>query len=78
MDGNGSDLDRRRRKLLKEMEWVFVYAPVMLAVLVALLAGAFIAWIVQVPGTNFWGRWAIAALLIIAIPAAGQLIKRII
>lgn len=58
--------DERRRRLFRQMEWVFVILPPVIAVAVAAAAGAFLAWLFPVGGTTFWGRWAaVTAMLII-------------
>jgi hypothetical protein len=61
--------DRERRKLFRRMEWVLVYAPPLLAVFFAVFGGFFIAAIAPIPGTTFWGRWALVVLIVLVIPA---------
>jgi hypothetical protein len=57
-----------RRRLFRKMEWVFVVAPPVLAVFIAAFGAAFVAWLVQFPGTTFWGRWAVLVAVILGIP----------
>jgi hypothetical protein len=61
--------DAERRKIFRRIEWVFVYAPPILAVVFACFGAAFLAFFIPLPGTTFWGRWAIAILVILVIPA---------
>jgi hypothetical protein len=65
---NRRDLDEERRRLFRRMEWVFVYAPPLLAAFIGVFGAAFLAWAVYLPGTTFWGRWAIGVLLILVLP----------
>jgi hypothetical protein len=66
MAGTPRDPEEQRRRLFRQMEWVFVILPPVIAVAVAAAAGAFLAWLVRVEGTSFLGRWvAISALLVI-------------
>lgn len=62
--------DERRRRLFRQMKWIFVVAPPLLAFAVALSTGAFLAWFFRVEGTTFLGRWAAASGLIILVPLA--------
>lgn len=68
------DVDEERRRVFRRMEWIFVYGPPIVAVLVAGGTGWLIAWLVRVSGTSFYGRWLIVTVLLLAIPAAGQLL----
>jgi hypothetical protein len=61
------DHDERRR-LFRRMEWVFVVAPPILAIFVAGFGAAFIAWLIAIPGTTFWGRWMVLVAIILGIP----------
>jgi hypothetical protein len=72
----GGDEDRRR--LFRKMEWVFVVAPPVLAVFIAGFGAAFIAWLIQIPGTTFWGRWAILVALILGVPLLWHGVRRVL
>lgn len=50
-------------------------APPILAVAVAAVAGAFLAWFFPVAGTTFWGRWAVVSALLILVPAVAYGIR---
>ena len=63
--------DEERRRLFRRMEWVFVYLPPVLALFVAAFGAAFLAWIVPIDGTTFWGRWLLGLLLLAGVPAVG-------
>lgn len=65
-----------RRRVFRRMEWTFVFAPPLLALFFAGFGAAFLAWLVPIPGTSFWGRWLIVVLLVLGIPTAGHLIRR--
>lgn len=60
--------DEERRRLFKHLEWLFVIAPPLIAVAVAVGTGAFLAWFFRVEGTTFYGRWAAASALLILGP----------
>lgn len=69
------DPDQERRKLFRRMEWVFVYAPPLLAVFIAVFGGLFLAFFVPLEGTTMLGRWALAVLVILVLPALGYWVK---
>lgn len=56
------------------MEWVFIYLPPLLAVWLAVLGGALLAWMIPIGNLIFWQRWMLASLLVIAIPALGYVL----
>lgn len=68
-------MDEERRRLLRRMEWVYVYAPPILALLVGVLGALFLAWATEIRGTTFWGRWAIGVVLILVLPVLVYLIQ---
>jgi len=68
------ELDEERRRLMRRMEWVYVYAPPLLAVFIGVFGALFLAWATDIPGTSFLGRWAIGVLLILVLPALVYLI----
>lgn len=70
----GQDQEERRR-IFRRMEWVFVVAPPLLALFIAGFGAAFVAWLVPLPGTSFWGRWAILVALVLGVPVAWQVIR---
>lgn len=57
-----------RRKLFRRMEWVFVWAPPLLIILIAGSAGALVAWLVPIEGFGFWARWLFVFLVVIGAP----------
>lgn len=69
--------DRERRRLFRRMEWAFVFGPPLIALFVAVFGALFMAWLIPVPGTSFWGRWLIVVLIILGIPIAGHLVQRL-
>ncbi|MQA88956.1 MAG: hypothetical protein GEU90_01795 [Gemmatimonas sp.] len=66
---NRKESDEERQKLFRKMEWVFVYAPPLIALFIGVFGGFFIATIVPVSGTTFLGRWVLAVLIILVLPA---------
>jgi hypothetical protein len=68
--------DEERRRLFRRMEWVFVFGPPLVALFIAAFGATFIAWLVPLPGTSFWGRWAIVVLIILGLPLIWYLIQR--
>lgn len=69
MPKDREELERQRRQLFRRMEWVFIYAPPLLALFVSVFGSLFLAWAVAIPGTTFWGRWALGMLVILVLPA---------
>ena len=61
--------EEARRRIFRRMEWVYVYAPPFLAVCVAAAGSALLAFVVPVPDTTFRGRWALAMVVVLVIPA---------
>jgi uncharacterized membrane protein len=57
------------------MEWVFVYAPPVLALLVGAIGAALFAFLVPLANTTYLGRWAIGILLILVLPTVIYLVK---
>ncbi len=57
--------DEDRRRIFRRMEWVFVYAPPLLALFVTIFGATFLAWLVAIPGTGFWQRWLVLVALIV-------------
>ncbi|MEX0912032.1 MAG: hypothetical protein WD737_05015 [Gemmatimonadota bacterium] len=72
------DPDQQRRKLFRRMEWAFVYAPPLLALFIAAFGGLFLAAVVPLEGTTFWGRWALAVFIILVLPAVAYLLHTLI
>jgi hypothetical protein len=70
-----SSSQEERRRLFRRMEWVFVYAPPILAVFIAVFGAAFLAMFVPVPQTNFWGRWAAGVGLILGVPLIAYVVR---
>jgi hypothetical protein len=75
MNRDREELDERRRRLFRRMEWVFVYAPPLLAVAIALGVGAFLAWFVRIEGTTFLLRWGMGVGLILGLPLIAYLVR---
>jgi hypothetical protein len=67
-----------RRRLFRRMEWVFVFGPPLAAVFIAGFGAAFVAWLIHIPGTTFWGRWAILVALILGLPLLWHGARRIL
>jgi hypothetical protein len=57
------------------MEWVFVFLPPILALFISVFGGLFLAFFVPLPGTNLWGRWAIAVGIILGVPLGVHLVR---
>lgn len=70
-----ADPEKERRKLFRRMEWVFVYAPPLLAIFIAVFGGLFLAFFVPLDGTTLMGRWALAVLVILVLPALAYWVK---
>ena len=70
--------DEERRKLFRRMEWVYVYAPPVLAVLVAAAGGALLAFLVPLEGIGFWGRWGIVVGIILGVPLIAYIIRELL
>jgi hypothetical protein len=65
-----------RRRLFQRMEWVFVWAPPIAAVLMAGFGAVAIAWLVAVPGTTFFQRWLVITLVILGLPLLWLFVRR--
>ena len=72
---SGRDPDRERQKLFRRMEWVFVYAPPILAAFIGIFGGLFIAFFVPIEGTTFFGRWVLAVLVILVLPGIAYYVR---
>ncbi len=59
-----------RRRVLRRMEWFFVYLPPLLAALIAGLGAALVAWLAPIGDTTFWERWAVIVLIVLGVPIA--------
>jgi hypothetical protein len=70
----GSDDERRR--LFRRMEWTFVYGPPLVALFIAVFGAMFVAWLVDVPGTTFRGRWLVIVLILLGLPLLWHLVQR--
>lgn len=68
-------LEERRRKLFKQMDWLFVILPPLLAMFVGAVGGFFVALVIPIPETSFWGRWLIGFVGILGIPTIGYGLK---
>jgi hypothetical protein len=69
--------EEERRRLFRRMEWLFVFGPPIAALFIAVFGALFIAWLLPLGGTTFWGRWLIVFLILIGIPLLGHLIQRL-
>lgn len=66
---------RERRQLFRRMEWLYVWAPPLMILLVAGSGSAVVAWIVPITTISFWGRWAIIFVLVTLGPLLVYLIR---
>jgi hypothetical protein len=67
-----------QRRLFRRMEWVYVYAPPLLILMVGGSTAAFVAWLLPVWGLGFWTRWLIAFALIVGLPGIAYTIRAFI
>jgi hypothetical protein len=67
--------DAERRKIFRRIEWVFVYIPPLLALAFAAFGSLFLAFVVPIPGTTFWGRWLLAMAVILVLPTVAYLAR---
>ncbi len=68
-------LDEERRKLFRRMEWVYVYGPPVLAAFLIVVGALVLAYLVPVEGIGFWGRWGIAAGILLGVPLIAYAIR---
>jgi hypothetical protein len=68
------DPGEERRRIFRRMEYVFVYAPPLLALFFGLSGAAFLAFIAPIPGTSYWGRWAIFVGVLLVLPTLAYLV----
>jgi len=64
-----------RRRLFRRMERVYVYGPPALALLVSVIGASVFAFLAPIDGTTYWGRWALAILVILVLPVAVYVVK---
>jgi hypothetical protein len=67
--------DDERKRLFRKMEWLFVYAPPLLALFIGGFGALFLAAVVPVPGTTFLGRWVLAVLVILVLPTIVYVVR---
>lgn len=67
--------EREREKLFRQMTWIYVYGPPILAILIGVFGGFVLALFVPVDGTTFWQRWLGAVLLVLGLPTLAYIIK---
>lgn len=68
-------LTEQRRKLFKQLDWLLVIAPPILALVVGCVGAFLVAAVVPIPNTSFWGRWALGVLVILGLPTLAFVIK---
>ncbi|MEX2583086.1 MAG: hypothetical protein WD766_07420 [Gemmatimonadota bacterium] len=64
-----------RQKLFRKMEWVFVYGPPLMAVFIGVFGSLFLAAVVPLEGTTFLGRWLLAVLVTLVLPAVVYVVR---
>ena len=57
-----------QRKLFRRMEWVFVWAPPLLILLLSGSAAALLAWLIPLAGLGFWAKWFLGVLNMAGVP----------
>jgi hypothetical protein len=60
--------DEERQKLFRRMEWLYVYVPPLLALLIGVGGALILAAVVPIPGTTFLGRWVLGVLILLVLP----------
>jgi polyferredoxin len=66
--------DEERRRIFRRMEWAFVWAPPLIALVFGLSGSAVLAFLVPIPGVGFYARWAIFVVLVLVVPTLGYLV----
>lgn len=67
--------DEERRKIFSRMEWVYVYTPPILAIVVGVAGSALLAYLIPLGTMTFWGRWALGVLIILVFPSVIYVVK---
>ncbi len=67
--------DGERRKLFRRMEWIYVYAPPLLAALVGIVGGLALAFLIPIEGMSFRVRWVLAVGLLLGVPTIVYLVR---
>jgi hypothetical protein len=66
--------DEERRRIFRRMEWAFVWAPPLIALLFGVSGSAVLAFLVPIAGVGFYARWAMFVLLVLVVPTLGYLV----
>jgi hypothetical protein len=75
MTRTSPDSERERRRIFRQIEWAFVYIPPLVTLFFTVFGAAFLAFFIPIPGTTFWGRWAISIVVILVIPAVVYFVR---
>ena len=75
MTAAGRPDPEEQRKLFRRMEWVFVWAPPLLILMIAGSAAALLAWLVPLAGLGFWTKWLLGVLLIAGVPLLAYVLR---
>ena len=67
--------DEARRRLFRRMEWVYVWAPPLLILMVGASGSLLLAWLVPVAGLGLLEKWLIGMAIIVGLPLAGYLLR---
>jgi hypothetical protein len=57
------------------MEWVYVWAPPLLILMVGASGSLLLAWLVPVAGLGLMEKWLIGMAIIVGLPLAGYLLR---
>ena len=68
------DPHEERRKLFRKMEWVFVYAPPLLAIFIAAFGAMFLAFFVPIGEYGLWARWGMIFGLVMVLSFLAHLV----
>jgi hypothetical protein len=66
--------DEERRRIFRRMEYAFVWAPPLIALVFAVSGSAVLAFLVPIPGVGFYARWAIFVLAVLVVPALAYVV----
>ena len=67
--------DEARRRLFRRMEWVYVWAPPLLVLLVGASGSLLLAWLVPIAGLGLLEKWLIGMAVIVGLPVAAYLLR---
>jgi FtsH-binding integral membrane protein len=71
------DTERERRRQILRRARFFTYGLFLMAVVVAVLGSALVAWLLSTTGVPFLETWIVVTIIVLVAPLIGLLVSRI-